>query len=71
MELEQIKQRLLKDQGTLMTAYEKWDLLIKIEAVAKLKFIEESIDNFNKDFISQSNDQYDILDLIRQTILNK
>lgn len=71
MELETIRQRLLKDTDSIMSPYEKFDLLIKIEAVSKLKFIEESIDSFNKDFVSKMNDQYDILDDIRQTILNK
>jgi hypothetical protein len=69
MNLEELRSQV--NSAKVLTIYERLDLLIKIESVTKLKFIEEAIDNLNKDFVSQSNDQYDILDDIRATILNK
>jgi Fe2+ or Zn2+ uptake regulation protein len=69
MNLEDLRSQV--NSAKVLTIYEKLDLLIKIESVTKLKFIEESIDNFNKDFVSEMRDMYSILDDIRKTINDK
>jgi Fe2+ or Zn2+ uptake regulation protein len=69
MNLEDLRSQV--NSAKVLTIYERLDLLIKIESVTKLQFIEEAIDNLNKDFVSQSNDQFSILEDIRNTILNK